>query len=108
LEEEDYEDDDGMEKNEDILPQSTHFQNRVFLACKKERTTVLQLLNGEIEMKDFISAGMKSRNGALLQDLMEYLDDRFVNLPEEYSNFIKTFQKHIPYPASFRSLVRSH
>ena len=93
LEEEDYEDDDGMEKNEDILPQSTHFQNRVFLACKKERTTVLQLLNGEIEMKDFISAGMKSRNGALLQDLMEYLDDRFVNLPEEYSNFIKNISK---------------
>ena len=93
LEEEDYEDDDGMEKNEDILPQSTHFQNRVFLACKKERTTVLQLLNGEIEMKDFISAEMKSRNGALLQDLMEYLDDRFVNLPEEYSNFIKNISK---------------
>ena len=93
LEEEDYEDDDGMEKNEDILPQSTHFQNRVFLAYKKERTTVLQLINGEIEMKDFISAGMKSRNGALLQDLMEYLDDRFVNLPEEYSNFIKNISK---------------
>ena len=85
LEEEDYEDDDGMEKSEDILNQSTHFQNRVFLACKKERTTVLQLLNGEIEMKDFISAEMKSRNGGLLQDLMEYLDDRFVDLPEEYS-----------------------
>ena len=106
MEEEDYEDDDGMEKNEDILNQSTHFQNRVFLACKKERTTVLQLLNGEIEMKDFISAGMKSRNGALLQDLMEYLDSS--TCQKNIQTLSKTFQKHIPYPASFRSLVRSH
>ena len=93
LEEEDYEDDDGMEKNEDTLDQSTHFKNRVFLASKTERTIVLQLLNGEMGMQDFISAEMKSGNGGLLQNLMEYLEDRFVNMPEEYSNFIKNISK---------------
>jgi hypothetical protein len=44
-------------------------------------------------MKDFISAEMTSRNGALLQELVEYLADSFVNLPEEYSNFLKNISK---------------
>ena len=93
FEEEDFEDYDGREKNEDTLDQSTHFKNRVFLASKTERTTVLQLLNGEMGMQDFIAAEMKSGNGGLLQNLMEYLEDRFVNMPEEYSNFIKNISK---------------
>ena len=104
LEEEDHEDDDGMEKDEDTLHQSTHFQNRVFLAHKNERSKVLQLVSGEIEMKDFVSAQMKSRNGGLLQDLIEYIDDRFANLPEEYSNFVKNISK--AYAVS--SLIQVH
>ena len=93
LDEEDHEDDAGMEGHEDTLTQSTLFKNRVFIACKKERSKVLQLVSGEIEMKDFISAEMTSRNGALLQELVEYLADSFVNLPEEYSNFLKNISK---------------
>ena len=81
------------EGHEDTLTQSTLFKNRVFIACKKERSKVLQLVSGEIEMKDFISAEMTSRNGALLQELVEYLADSFVNLPEEYSNFLKNISK---------------
>ena len=68
-------------------------KNRVFIACKKERSKVIQLVSGGIEMKDFISAEMTSRNGALLQELVEYLADSFVNLPEEYSNFLKNISK---------------
>ena len=93
LEEEDHEDDEEMEKHDDTLNQSTHFQKRVFLASKKERIAVLQLVNGEMDMKDFLSAGLKSQNGGLLQDLIEYLDDRFFNLLEEYSSFIKNISK---------------
>ena len=93
LDEEDHEDNDGMEGHEDTLTQSTLFKNRVFIACKEERSKVLQLVSGEIEMKDFISAEMTSRNGALLQELVEYLADSFVNLPEEYSNFLKNISK---------------
>ena len=81
------------EGHEDTLTQSTLFKNRVFIACKKERSKVLQLVSGEIEMKDFISAEMTSRNGALLQELVEYLADSFVNLPEEYLNFLKNISK---------------
>ena len=93
LDEEDHEDDDGMEEHEDTLTQSTLFKNRVFIAWKKERSKLIQLVSGEIEMKDFISAEMTSRNGALLQELVEYLADSFVNLPEEYSNFLKNISK---------------
>ena len=96
-----------MEEHEDTLPQSTLFKNRVFIACKKERSKVLQLVSGEIEMKDFISAEMISRNGALLQELVEYLADSFVNLPEEYSNFLKNISKAYAVSVSVHAIFRN-
>ena len=84
LDEEDHEDDDGMEEHEDTLTQSTLFKNRVFIACKEERSKVLQLVSGEIEMKDFISAEMDQE--------MEHYCKNWLNISPTASS---TCQKNI-------------
>ena len=82
-----------MIEAEDALSQSTRFKDRVFLSAKKERASVLQLVNGETDMLSFLSSEITSHNGSLLRSLVEYIEDNYSHLPEEYSRMIKNICK---------------
>ena len=91
-----------MIEAEDALSQSTRFKDRVFLSAKKERASVLQLVNGETDMLSFLSSEITSHNGSLLRSLVEYIEDNYSHLPEEYSRMIKNICK----PYSVSSLIQ--
>ena len=59
---------------------------------------VLQLVSGEIDMVSFLSSEMESRNGNLVKDLVEMIEENFLILPPEYSRLIKNICK--PYSVS--------
>ena len=82
-----------MIEADDSLSQSTRFKDRVFLSSNKERAYVLQLVSGEIDMQSFLSSEISSHNGLLLRGLVEYVEDNYADLPDEYARLIKNICK---------------
>merc|ERR1712133_118906 len=101
LQEEDDEYGEHIEAD-DSLSQSTRFKDRVFLSSNKERAYVLQLVSGEIDMHSFLSPEISSHNGLLLRGLVEYVEDNYADLPDEYARLNKNICK----PYSVSSLIQ--
>ena len=69
--------------------QGSHFDERVFLSRKPERTLVRQLLTEEIQTDDFVDSDiLQSYNGRLLIPLVNRLQD---NWPDEFPEVYKRY-----------------
>ena len=71
------------------LVQGSHFDERVFLSRKPERTLVRQLLTEEIQTDDFVYSDiLQSDNGRLLIPLVNRLQE---NWPDEFPEVYKRY-----------------
>ena len=90
--------------DDQILPQSTVFQDRVFLPDATERSLVCALLGDQMSLEEFLLApDIESDNGNLILDLVFHLHESGpdIILPP-YKRFIKNVCK----PTSARGLLQ--
>ena len=90
----------------EVLADSTKHSQRVFLAEQKERKMVLDLVNEEITVRDFLNSDdVATNNGGLVRDVLIELqrsDPNIENLPEPYNKFLTEVSK----PYSARALLQ--
>ena len=95
-----------LERHEDdneVLPQSTLFANRVFMPDMKERDLVVELLAGSKTMAAFCDSEITSANGQLVVNLVRALDNADNDkVPAAYKRFIGNICK----PTSVRGLIQ--
>ena len=84
---------DHADEDDNVLPQASHFKDRVFLNEITERKHVLDLLTGDISPGQFsILPDMSIENGKMLKHLANDLDTRFQGeIPKVYHRFIKKY-----------------
>ena len=82
---------DHAEEDEEVLPQASHFKDRVFLSEISERKMVLELLTGDISADNFAnSEDITSENGDLLKQLVSDINNRYPGeMPKAYARFLK-------------------
>ena len=80
---------DRHDEDSSVLEQGSHFDERVFLSRKPERTLVRQLLTDEIQPDDFVDSDMlQSDNGRLLIPLVDRLQENWPDgFPEVYKRY---------------------
>ena len=98
---------DRAPNDDDVLDQSTKFQDRVFLPKPKERKEVVSLLTGSHSSEKAIefvgNLQIESANGQLLQDLVDHIEEKYPgDLPRCYKRFIENVCK----PTSVRGLIQ--
>ena len=95
---------DRHPEDEQKLPQSTSFKDRVFLPDKKERTAVCALLGEQISMAEFIaSPDIASETGRMITNLVQHiLQNNQDGIHPVYKRFIQNVCK----PTSARGLFQ--
>ena len=95
---------DHADEDDDVLPQASHFKDRVFLNEITERKHVLDFLTGDISPGQFTRLpDMTSENGEMLKNLVNDLDTRFQGeIPKAYHRFMKNICK----PTSVAGLLQ--
>ena len=90
--------------DDQILPQSTFFLDRVFLNMIKERRLVVELMSDNLSLRDFCNSNdIESENGRLLVSLVNALDGaNYDIIPDPYKRFIGNICK----PTSVRGLIQ--
>ena len=84
--------------------QSTHCSDRVFLPIIKERKIVLHLITGEITMNNFLASEITSRNGRLLVDLIETIENILQNCLKNTPDWYEIFAN----PTRWVALCKLH
>ena len=91
-------------EDEQVLPQSTVFKDRVFLPKISERSLVCALVGDQLSKDDFLlSPDIESVNGQLVLDLVEFLDE---SGPEVIQPAYKRFLKNVCKSTSVRGLLQ--
>ena len=92
------------ENDDNILPQCTKFKSRGFLGSKNERGLVVQMVTGDLSMRDFAEISeVTSNNGLLLVAVVRYI---LGNYPEEMPAPYKHLIANICKPTSVRGLLQ--
>ena len=78
------------EDDNQVLPQGSHFKDRVYLKRKKERELVTNLLTENISIPDFIASNeIQSDNVQMLIPLLERIEENWpAEIPAEYKRLI--------------------
>ena len=86
---------DHAEEDEEVLPQASHFKERVFLSEIRERKMVLDLLTGGLSADDFSnSVEITSENGDLLKQLVSEINTKYQGeIPKAYIRFLKNISR---------------
>ena len=95
---------DRHPEDEQKLPQSTSFKDRVFLPDKKERTAVCALLGEQISMAEFIaSPDIASETGRMITNLVQHI---LQNNQDGIHPVYKRFSQNVCKPTSARGLFQ--
>lgn len=95
---------DHAEEDVTILPQGSHFPDRVFLSQVEERKLVCKLITDCITTDEFLnSPEIESENEALVCELVEDITARF---PGQIPKIYKRFLANISKPTSVAGLLQ--
>ena len=72
-----------------FLSQGSLFKNRVFLQPKSERTLVKNLLQGNMDLAEFLNSDINSPNGQMILHLVRRLSNQFGEIPREYNTLLR-------------------
>ena len=92
------------DNDEEVLPQGSHFHDRVFLSQITERKLVCELVTGGITPGEFsTSPDITSENGTLLKQLVRDIDARYQGqIPKVFARFLSNISK----PTSVAGLLQ--
>ena len=77
---------DKAEEDDEVLPQGSVSSQRVFINRRQELDMVIQLLDAQITMDDFVeSQVITSDNGMLLQQFVDRIRRTHNSLPSVYA-----------------------
>ena len=95
---------DVAPNDDSVLPQSTHYHDRIFLNIKKERDVLRQLLSGNVSMDEFMATDdITSPNGMLVIGVVSHIKAKSpLKIPEPYVAFLSNISKN----SSVRSLMQ--
>ena len=82
------------ETDQQYLSQASKMNDRVFLSRKVERTSVKQLVAGEISADDFLQEDISTHNGTLLVNMVRRLVTDYGVVPSAYMNWLEDLGKY--------------